>query len=75
MNASDIRGLTNEELVLAERNSAEELWKLRFQHHTGQLSDTAKIKALRKRVARLRTVASERRLGISTVPRTIGGGE
>ncbi len=69
MKAGDIRALTSEELGLAERNTAEELWKLQFQHHTGQLSDTASLKRMRKKLARIRTITNEREIGIS--PREI----
>ncbi len=65
MKPGDIRALTAEELSLAERNTAEELWKLQFQHHTGQLSDTAVLGRTKKRLARIRTISHERTLGIS----------
>ena len=71
MNSVDIRGLSPEELVLAERNTAEELWKLRFQHHTGQLQNTALLKETRTKLARIKTIISERAQGISAAP----GGE
>lgn len=68
MKAVDIRAMTNEELALAEKNTAEELWKLRFQHHTGQLQNTATLNQLRKDLARLRTIQTERVRGISAAP-------
>ena len=72
MKAEDIRAMTNEELALAERNMAEELWKLRFQHHTGQLQNTASLHRLRRTLARLRTVTTERARGISAAPGSEG---
>ncbi len=68
MKSADIRAMTPEELMLAERNTAEELWKLQFQHHTGQLQDTASLRHKRRTLARLRTVANERKLGITQAP-------
>lgn len=63
--------MTAEELSLAERNTAERLWQLRFQHHTGQLSNTAVLRSTKRDLARIRTVQNERTLGISSPP----GGE
>lgn len=65
MKPGDIRALTQEELMLAERNTAEELWKTQFQHHTGQLSNTSKLGQLRKKLARIRTIQNERARGIT----------
>jgi len=64
----DLRGLTNEELQLAEKNKAEELFKLRFQHHTGQLQDTASVRTLRRDLARIKTIITERANGIGVAP-------
>ncbi len=72
MKATDIRALSPEELVLAERNAAEELWKLRFQHHTGQLQNTAQLKQTRSKLARIKTVITERAKGISVAPTVEG---
>ncbi|MFT5430865.1 MAG: large subunit ribosomal protein L29 [Myxococcota bacterium] len=72
MKAGDIRALSPEELILAERNTAEELWKLRFQHHTGQLQNTSLLKQSRGKLARIKTVISERSKGISTAPSAEG---
>lgn len=68
MKSADIRGLSPEELGLAERNAAEELWKLRFQHHTGQLQNTSAVREQRRTLARIRTVSRERVMGISLAP-------
>lgn len=68
MNTEDLRGLTNEELLLAEKNKTEELFKLRFQHHTGQLQDTASVRSTRRELARIKTIITERHKGIGVVP-------
>ena len=65
MKSADIRALGAEELALAERNTAEELWKLRFQQHTGQLQNTARLRETRRKLARLKTIKTERAKGIS----------
>ena len=68
MNTEDLRGLTKEELLLAEKNKAEELFKLRFQHHTGQLQDTASVRTVRRDLARIKTIITERDKGIGIAP-------
>ena len=46
----------NEELVAAKK----ELFNLRFQNATNQLDNTARIKEVRKNIARIQTVITEK---------------
>lgn len=46
----------NEELVAAKK----ELFNLRFQNATNQLENTSRIKDVRKNIARIQTVISEK---------------
>ena len=46
----------NEELVAAKK----ELFNLRFQNATNQLDNTARIKEVRKNIARIQTVIAEK---------------
>ena len=46
----------NEELVLAKK----ELFNLRFQNATSQLDNTSRIKEVRKNIARIQTVITEK---------------
>ena len=46
----------NEELVAAEK----ELFNLRFQNATNQLDNTSRIKEVRKNIARIQTVITEK---------------
>ena len=64
MTAKDLRDRTNEELVSFVQEKSEELFKLRFQHYTGQLENTARLKTVRRELARARTVVTERDLGV-----------
>lgn len=57
---ADIRQMTNEELEAAERRLREELFKLRFQKNTAQLSNTAQVGRARRELARVLTVQRER---------------
>ncbi|MGQ9512288.1 MULTISPECIES: 50S ribosomal protein L29 [Thermodesulfitimonas] len=64
MKAKEIRGLTAEELVRKIADSKEELFRLRFQLATGQLDNVMKIREVKRRIARLKTILRERELGI-----------
>ena len=61
---------TFEDQRLAEelRKAKEELFNLRFQSATGQLENTARLKAVKHDIARMYTVLRERELGISQAP-------
>ena len=72
MKSMDLRAMSDEELGLAEKNTAEELWKLKFQHHTGQLGNTSTLERVRKTLARIQTIRSERRLGLRSAPSVEG---
>lgn len=59
---------TNAEIEGFLKKSKEELFNLRFQHATGQLENTARLKAVKSDIARMYTVLRERKLGISQEP-------
>ncbi len=56
MKAKDLVGLSTEELLEKEADYRQELFNLRFQLATGQLENTARIKQVRKNIARVKTV-------------------
>lgn len=62
MKAKEIRDLTISEIEEQIKSSKEELFNLRFQLATGQLEETARIRTVRKTIARLKTVAREREI-------------
>lgn len=62
MKAKEIRDLTTSEIEEQTKSSKEELFNLRFQLATGQLEETARIRTVRKTIARLKTVAREREI-------------
>jgi large subunit ribosomal protein L29 len=64
MEAEKIRNLGDEELEAQERQSAERLFRLRFQMKLGQTEGVKKLRDLRKDIARFKTIARERALGI-----------
>ncbi|EUJ18432.1 50S ribosomal protein L29 [Listeria kieliensis] len=62
MKAKDIRELSTTEIQDQEKALKEELFNLRFQLATGQLENTARIKEVRKSIARMKTIVKEREL-------------
>ena len=59
MKDKEIRELTTAEMLDQEKQLKEELFNLRFQLATGQLENTARIKEVRKSIARIKTVLRE----------------
>ena len=66
--ASELRELTEEELVLRLKEAKEELFNLRFQMATGQLDNNRRLRTVRHDIARIYTVMRERELGLSAAP-------
>ncbi|ANU20928.1 50S ribosomal protein L29 [Planococcus plakortidis] len=62
MKAKEIRDLTTAEIEQKVKSLKEELFNLRFQLATGQLENTARIREVRKAIARMKTVIHEREL-------------
>ena len=62
MKNSEIRELTTEEINAKIEEYKEELFNLRFSQATGSLEKPARIKELRKLVARAKTILREREL-------------
>ena len=60
MLAKEIREETNEELNAEINTLKDELFNLRFQQATGQLENTARLKTVKKDIARIKTVLTER---------------
>jgi large subunit ribosomal protein L29 len=60
MNATEIRELETDELHSRISELKEELFNLRFQLATGQLDNHARMKQVRREIARIRTVLRER---------------
>jgi large subunit ribosomal protein L29 len=61
MKASEFRDLSIEELTVKEKELAEALFNLKFQHATGQLDNTAQLARTRKDIARVKTILVEKR--------------
>ena len=61
MKPADMRESTTEELSIMEGDLRRQLWKARFDNHTSQLDDTSLIQKLRRDLARVKTILTERR--------------
>ena len=59
MKSSEIRALNPEEIKSRLADAREELMKLRFQQVTGQLTDTSRLRIVRRDIARMETILRE----------------
>ena len=64
MKVKEVRQLSEVELDSRLLELKTELFNLRFQLATGQLDNPLRIKAVRKDIARVKTIIRERELGI-----------
>ncbi len=64
MEVDKIRNLSDDELTLEERKAGEQLFRLRFQMKLGQTEGVKKLRDLRRDIARIKTIARERQLGL-----------
>lgn len=60
----ELRTLNDEEIQKRENELTEELFNMRFQVATQQTTNYARIKQLRKQIARIKTIKNERKIGI-----------
>ena len=62
MKIKEIRKFNNAELEAKIVELKEELFNLRFQQSMGQLTNTARIREVRKTIAKMKTVITENNL-------------
>jgi large subunit ribosomal protein L29 len=62
MKVKEVRSLATEEIAGKLEDAREEVFKLRFQFATGQLTDVSRLALARREIARLETVLRERQL-------------
>ena len=65
MKKNVIQELTEVELKKRESDLRDELFKLRFQHHTGQLASPIKVRSARRELAQVLTRLREVELGVN----------
>ncbi|MCO6390255.1 50S ribosomal protein L29 [Aliihoeflea aestuarii] len=63
MKAADVRAKTLDELNDDLASLKKEQFNLRFQKATGQIEKTARVKEVRRDIARIKTIAAEKAAG------------
>ena len=61
MKAADARAMTVDQLDDEVLKLKKEQFNLRFQRATGQLANTARVREVRRDIARIKTVAAQKR--------------
>jgi large subunit ribosomal protein L29 len=64
--AEKVRNLSDAELHHQERELSDQLFRLKFQMRMGQSESLKKIRGLRRNLARVKTIARARVLGVET---------
>jgi large subunit ribosomal protein L29 len=63
MKPGDIRAMTVDQLDDEVLKLKKERFNLRFQRATGQLENTARVRQVRRDIARIKTIAAQKRSG------------
>ena len=63
MKAADARALTLDQIDDEVLKLKKEQFNLRFQRATGQLENTSRVRIIRRDIARLKTIGSQKRAG------------
>jgi large subunit ribosomal protein L29 len=63
MKVGDARGMTLDQLEEEVLKLKKESFNLRFQRATGQLENTARVRQVRRDIARMKTIAAQKRAG------------
>jgi large subunit ribosomal protein L29 len=66
MKIHDVRDLKDEDLKKLIEDEEKNLIDLRFAHQLKQLTNTSKLKLIKKDLARMKTVLRERQLAVKT---------
>ena len=68
MKFTDIKEMSNDELVVQRRDFKMERINLRLQQQSGQLENPSRLRIIRRHIAQIETVLSERRKAGTTQP-------
>jgi large subunit ribosomal protein L29 len=60
LRARELRDVREEELDVRLNDARQELFNLRFQHATGALEDAARVRQVKREIARILTIQNER---------------
>ena len=67
MKAADVRAMSLDQLDDEVLKLKKEQFNLRFQRATGQLENTARVRVIRRDIARMKTIAAQKRAGVEPV--------
>jgi len=65
MKTADARAMTTDQLDEEVLKLKKEQFNLRFQRATGQLENTSRVRVIRRDIARIKTIAQQKRAGTS----------
>lgn len=60
MKPAEIREMTLDDIKLKLKDTAKELFNVKFQHTTGRLDNPMKMSELKKNIARMKTIIKEK---------------
>ncbi|MBI5587227.1 MAG: 50S ribosomal protein L29 [Deltaproteobacteria bacterium] len=60
MKPSEVRGMSPDEMKAKETELAKELFSLRMRHTTNQLENPLKLRAVKRDIARMKTIIAEK---------------
>ena len=63
---SDLKTMSDDQLDAEILNLKKEQFNLRFQRATGQLENTARVRVVRRDIARVKTLAAQKRVAASS---------
>ena len=63
MKAADVRAMTLDQIEDEVLKLKKEQFNLRFQRATGQLENTARVRVIRRDIARMKTIGAQKRAG------------
>ena len=73
MKPGDLRAMTVDQLDDEVLKLKKERFNLRFQRATGQLENTARVRQVRRDIARIKTIAAQKRAGSATPKKATAG--
>jgi large subunit ribosomal protein L29 len=75
MKTADVRAMTLDQIEDEVLKLKKEQFNLRFQRATGQLENTARVRVIRRDIARLKTIGGQMRAGLpQPAPKAAGAG-
>ena len=69
MKSADVRAMTLDQLDDEVLKLKKEQFNLRFQRATGQLENTSRVRVMRRDIARMKTIAAQKRAGTEPTAR------